>query len=323
MTDIVLYWVDGADPAWQAEWRKARTRAGIDDDASLIRYRDWGTLRYWFRAIEQFAPWVRRVHLVTWGHVPEWLSLNHPKLRVVRHKAFIPAEYLPAFSSHPIELNLHRIEDLAEQFIVFNDDTFLLRPCKEADFFRKGLPADMARLSIVQPSSIGHIVYNNLELINARYRKHLTPKWFSLKYGLSNLLKTLSLMPWDTFSGFADPHQCQPFLRSQIERCWQQWPEKLDATCRRPFRNLRDVSAWLFRYDALATDRFTPRSMRDTRLYTLADNSLSEICEDIARQRYRLICLNDGPEIADFEAASTRLAAAFERVLPQKSAYEK
>ena len=38
------------------------------------------------RSIEKFAPWVRRVWLVTNGQVPNWLNLKHPRLTVVTHE---------------------------------------------------------------------------------------------------------------------------------------------------------------------------------------------------------------------------------------------
>ena len=48
--DFVIAWVDGSDPAWQAE--KAQYRGGPVADASAVRYREWDTLRYWFRGVE-------------------------------------------------------------------------------------------------------------------------------------------------------------------------------------------------------------------------------------------------------------------------------
>lgn len=77
--------------------------------------------------MERFAPWVRRIHFITWGHLPAWLDTAHPKLHVVNHAEYMPAEYLPTFNSNTIELNIARIEGLAERFVLFNDDTFLLR----------------------------------------------------------------------------------------------------------------------------------------------------------------------------------------------------
>ena len=210
--DFVIPWVDGEDPAWRRQFLAVRRAEGAD--ASEIRFRDWRNLRYWFRGVERLAPWVRRIHFITWGHLPAWLNTSNPRLHVVDHADYIPSAYLPTFNSNTIELNIARIEGLAERFVLFNDDTFLLRPVRPGDFFRRGLPCDMARLSVVQPSSVGHIVYNDLELINAAHRKGAVlrrwpGKWFSPRYGVVNLLKSLTLVPWSTFPGILDTHMRQ------------------------------------------------------------------------------------------------------------------
>ena len=52
--DFVVLWVDGSDPVWQAEKAKYQGKA-LDDSNSANRFRDWGLLPYWFRAVERFA----------------------------------------------------------------------------------------------------------------------------------------------------------------------------------------------------------------------------------------------------------------------------
>lgn len=105
-----------------------------DESNSVNRYRDWGLLPYWFRAAEKFTPWVNKIYFVTWGHIPSFLNTDNEKLRIINHKDYIPEEYLPTFSSHVIEANLHRIPSLSEHFVYFNDDTFILRPMPETSF---------------------------------------------------------------------------------------------------------------------------------------------------------------------------------------------
>lgn len=89
--DFVIPWVDGSDPAWREEFQRYSPTKGTD--AGENRYRDWNNLRYWFRGVEKFAPWVNTVWFVTWGHVPQWLDRNAPKLRIVRHEDYIPSKY--------------------------------------------------------------------------------------------------------------------------------------------------------------------------------------------------------------------------------------
>ena len=77
--DFVITWVDGNDPLWLKEYRKYK---GIEDEEFVFRYRDWDFLRYWFRGVEENAPWVRKIHFVTWGHIPSWLDTSNPKINI-------------------------------------------------------------------------------------------------------------------------------------------------------------------------------------------------------------------------------------------------
>lgn len=114
--DFVITWVDGSDPIWFQEKQKIFKKAvgAVDTDDRSERYRDWGILKYLFRSIEKFAPWVNNVYFVTCGHLPEWLNTECSKLQIVSHKDFIPQKYLPTFNSHPIEWNFHRIKNLSD-----------------------------------------------------------------------------------------------------------------------------------------------------------------------------------------------------------------
>ena len=170
--DFVIIWVDGNDREWQAE--KARYDGKTVTNAnSEVRFRDWDNLQYWFRGVERFAPWVNKIHFVTWGHLPKWLDTSNPKLNIVKHSDFIPEEYLPTFSSHTIELNLHRIEGLAEQFVYFNDDIFINAPVKPEDFFKEGLPLDVGAINCIYfgKDSAGFFHAANLVIINSHFNK--------------------------------------------------------------------------------------------------------------------------------------------------------
>ncbi len=335
--DIVIPWVDGGDPAWRVAFDKARLEysgadpvvaTGGDQNASEIRYRDWGTLHFLFRGIERFAPWVRRVHLVTWGHLPAWLDEANPRLNIVKHGDYIPAEYLPTFASRPIELNFHRIGGLAERFILFNDDMFLTRPVPPERFFRRGLPCDMARLSLIAPSTISHTVLNMMEITARRHSRaevmRRNPgKWFSPRYGLGGLLKTLDLAVWSGWSGLADTHMPQPYLRETFETMWREEREVLDATCRARFRSPFGVNHWLMRYEQLATGRFSPVGFGDSRLDELSEERIGAIEGYILARKYAMICLGDSPRVRDFEGVRSRLLAALEDILPEKSSFER
>lgn len=130
--DIVITYVNGADPQWQRSYSETTHKALI-----AKRYRDWGTLRYLLRAIERNIPFADNVFLVVSSpsQVPDWAS---EELRIVTHDMIIPGEYLPTFNSTAIEMFLHLIPGLSDEYIYFNDDIFPVKPCRREDFFRDG-----------------------------------------------------------------------------------------------------------------------------------------------------------------------------------------
>lgn len=202
--DFVIPWVNGNDEEWLKEKNRYTPK---NTDSRENRYRDLDNLQYWFRGVELFAPWVRKIHFITWGHLPKWLNTNHPKLNIVKHSEFIPNEFLPTFNANTIELNIHRINELSEYFVYFNDDTYIIRRMNEKDFFIDELPCDSAILDAIAPSELfSHILFNNIEIINRYYdKKNIIKnnfgKWINFKYG-KEIYRTFALLPWTKFTGF-------------------------------------------------------------------------------------------------------------------------
>ena len=330
--DIVVPWVDPTDPAWQASRAKA---AGVEikdtEDDSEARYRDWDTIRFLFRGIEKYAPWVRTVHFVTVGHLPAWLNEDAPHLHIVRHTDYIPKAYLPTFSSHTIELNMHRIPGLAEHFIYFNDDILILKDLSRKHFFLHGLPRDAAvhtAMTSTHRYSVKDTALTDIEIINDHFDKrkvirgNLT-KWFNPAYG-GEAFKTLLLTPWNKFSDLQTWHSCVPFLKCTFEEVWNQEFEALDSTCRHPFRTRRDVNQWLMRDWQLVKGDFIPIGAGDSNYYVLRNDN-HKLIEDLRGQKYSIVCLNDNgeEEIENFEKVKSTLTRAMEEILPEKSSYEK
>jgi hypothetical protein len=326
--DIVIPWVDGGDPAWQKQ--RASFTADRQADNSDARYRDWDLFQYWFRGVEAYMPWVRTIHLVTWGHLPSWLNADHPKLHIVRHEDYIPEEYLPTFSSHVLELNMHRIPGLADHFIYFNDDVYVTEPMKPEDFFRDGLPLDTAVFGIVKNTDVEnfmpYIMLNMLALINMKFskRKMLKEnfwKWFSPKNG-SGVLNNLYLMPWGSFTGFRNYHTCISYQKSTFQEVWNNFPKVLDETCRRRFRSREDVNQYLFRYWQLVTGQFQPHKPNSAYI-TIGTVPANEIEAELANHKNKIVCVNDDPMGFSFEEEQPLIHAIFEARYPMKSSFER
>lgn len=330
--DFVVLWVDGNDPDWQSEKARYQTKK-LDDSNAPNRFRDWGLMPYWFRAVEKFAPWVRTVHFVTCGHVPEFLDLNAPKLHHVRHTDFMPPEALPTFSSHALEMNLHRIPGLSEHFVYFNDDMFLLRPMPETSFFRDGLPCTYGGERPIELAGRAgiwqHAAMNDLCVINSHFSKKKQVEKFGRKYSnrayrwQDNLrTKALEKLFPDAFSGFKNLHAPAAYSKDTFEEVWAAEPELLKCTTMNRFRSAEDVNQWVCLWWQIASGRFSPFNT-DNYVAGIDDDTINSLCTIISTQSHDMICLNDGETPVDFESLRKKLINAFETILPEGSSFEK
>ncbi|MBR1770720.1 MAG: Stealth CR1 domain-containing protein [Lachnospiraceae bacterium] len=328
--DFVITWLDGNDPAWKTEKDRFRPRDTYGDLPE--RYRDWKLLRYWFRGVERYAPWVRKIHLVTWGHVPDWLVQEHKKLSVVRHDKIMPAEILPVFNSALIELYLHRIPQLAEQFVFFNDDMFLLRPVQPTRFFKKGLPCDMAAFGpiVANPNNplMSHIFLNNM-LVLAKYfdkrecvRRH-PGQYFHLGYPPLYFFYNLQELMIQKFTGMYTMHGPSPLCKRTFAEVWDREEAYLRSLSGNRFRCDTDVNQYLFREWQKLSGRFYPTNVqKGFRYFEITDDN-RKLLHTIASGACSMVCINDTGRMTDADREMQKLIEAFERRLPDKCSYEK
>ncbi len=333
--DFVITWVDGSDKAWQQEKRKFEPAGGRQDasvDNAKERYRDWGNLRYWFRGVEKYAPWVRKVHFITWGHLPTWLNTVHPKLHIVRHEDYIPAEYLPTYNSHTIEWNMHRIEDLSEQFVYFNDDFFLTGAVAPGYFFRGGKPCDMLAFQPVVADSknsvMPHIYMNNSLALSKYFKKRENVKsqpgsYFRLGYPCLYFFYNLLEMSFPLYTGFYTVHGPSPFLKETFRELWQKEGELLHETCSHRFRSKADVSQYLAREWQKLSGNFCARNVTRHFRYFNVQSDNPGLAQAIASRKVKIVCINDTNVPIDFPQAKRQVIEALEQILPEKSEFEK
>ncbi|WP_162271071.1 glycosyl transferase [Morganella psychrotolerans] len=223
------------------------------------------------------APWVNKIHFITYGHVPDWLNINNSKLNIVNHHDYIPEEYLPTFSSHVIEINLAKIQGLSEKFVYFNDDTFLINKISPDFYFVNETPCDTFISNVITPDGdYAKYLANNLDIIckyfekKNFYKKHIT-KVFNIKYGRYNLNNIL-LLPWAKFTGFKNFHIPQPFLRKTFIEIYSKEEELIHNTSINKFRKITDINQYIFRDWQLASGDFYPKCVHKSSI-TLSPNS--------------------------------------------------
>jgi glycosyltransferase involved in cell wall biosynthesis len=223
--DVVYTWADGSDPAWNDQHEER-----LADLTGAARRNKWtgerrfaarDDLRYSMRSVHLFAPWVRRIHLVTAGQGPDWLDLSHPRISLVDHAEILPADVLPTFNSHAIETGLHRVPDLTEHWIYLTDDVFLGRAVRPERFFTPaGQPC-------VFPSQ------NSLAMTD---EPNTAPGCHG---GLND--RGLLESAFGVITG-AVAHAPHPHRVSVLEEITQRFPDELAATARSPFSTATDLS---------------------------------------------------------------------------------
>jgi hypothetical protein len=323
--DFVITWVDGQDE----NWLKKRAQYVSDGDSSVIRYRDFGLLRYWFRSVERFAPWVNKVFLITDHQIPSWINNDNDKLVLVNHEDYIPEEYLPTFNSNVIEFYMHLIPGLSDRFVYFNDDMFVAANVKESYFFDGDLPKDSLVFNAVsvgdKNNTIEHIILNDLELLSRDFSKREIVKnrrkVYRFGYG-SGLMRNLLLAPWHSFTGISNPHVPISYRKDIFFEVWEKYGNELSNSSFNRFRTEKDLNHWLFRYYQLFSMRFSPKKIKRDIFYSLqGDNSV--FLKQVKRGRYSLICINDDNVDLDMDKTGKELVSFFDSMFPDKSSFEK
>lgn len=331
--DFILPYLDSSDLEWQASFRSYSNGQHIDS----ARFRDWGWLKYWLRSVEQYAPWVNQIFILSSNPRPDWLSEENDRIRWVNHREFIPAEFLPTFCANTIELNLHQIPDLSECFVFFNDDIFLNSPLSSDFYFRDNLPVDVTAEAMFymphfEDGTWGTQImeFCNLGILKRHFRRSEVIKgqysrWFGSYLPLSYRLKAFLISFQKEFVNFNNLHLERPMLKSVFDEVWQAEPEILTKSCTR-FREDATVNIYLMRLWQLASNRFYPDRCRFLgRYYEILPESIDAICEEIAHGTTPSICLNDVPScsVEFYLQARERLLAVLDAKYPVKSSFEK
>lgn len=327
--DFVITWVDGSDREWRAE--KALYDHGVNVDDDDERYRDWDLLKYWFRGVEQFAPWVRKIHFITWGHLPKWLNTNHPKLHIVRHEDYIPQDYLPTFNSNVLEIFMHRIEGLSEQFVYFNDDFFLINKVQPTLFFRNDKPCDMLAFQpvVANPKNpvMSHLYLNNSLTLCKYFDKRENVKkypgnYFKIGYPPLYFFYNMLELAFPLYTGFYTVHGPSPYCKKTFEEIWSKEYRQLEEMSFNRFRSNTDLTPYLFREWQKLSNNFVPFNPLKYFGYFNISSQNEKLVSTITKQKKKIICINDAKIGDDFDKVKQELQDAFMQILPEVSSFE-
>ena len=309
--DLVYLWVDGSDPEWIA---KRNAFLGNMEEVSELnckgRYADNDELKYSLRSIEKYAPWIRKIFIVTNNQTPGWLDIANPKVKIIDHKDIVPPENLPCFNPRVVEYCLYKIPDLSEHFLYANDDMFMNRTVAPGSFFTDdGFPIirlcrrPFRRLTLFfkekalkKPmSNHNQAIRNSAELVEKKYGIYYNGK---------------------------PHHNIDAYLKSD-------WQKTVEQTFKNEFaavmgnnlmRGATDIERVLFSYVALTEKRgHLSCSSRKVAFHAHIDNE--NHYKNFDKYNPMMFCMNDSQyaKDSDREKANAFLRERF----PEKSRFEK
>lgn len=227
--DVVFTWVNDKDPIWCDKYNSYKGEK-INEHGlyatDKARFSNNNELYYALKSVSKFLPWVRKIYLVTDDQTPEWIN-EYSQVTIIHHKDIIDEKYLPTFNSHVIEAHLHRIPELAEHFIYFNDDVFVARSLNSGHFFRNNGAASLflSRKNITEMKARGVI----------------TPT-------LSASLRVSDLLYSEFGYRVVTPliHTYVPLRKSVFESVWKRYEIEINSFLPNKFRTDNDLNLATF-----------------------------------------------------------------------------
>tara|TARA_B100000925_G_scaffold247861_1_gene198433 strand:+ start:438 stop:1379 length:942 start_codon:yes stop_codon:yes gene_type:complete len=225
--DAVITWVDGSDQEYKKKIEKHLTTS----TNYKKQYLQANEIEYCVKSILKFAPFIRKIFIVTDNQKPSFSSLENliasNKVKVVDHKEIFKGyeKYLPTFNIRSIDAVLHRIEDLSEMFVYFNDDVFLVDKICEEDWFVKDKAVLMGKWA--RSYSI-----NPLKVLSGKFKKI-----FGLRPSFNASQSKAAEISGFKKEYFKSYHAARPQIKSVIKEFYHKNPESLIDQIKYRFRN--------------------------------------------------------------------------------------
>ena len=225
--DAVITWVDGSDEDYKKKIENHLTTS----TNYKKQYLQANEIEYCVKSILKFAPFVRRIFIVTDNQKPSFSGLKDlivsKKVKVVDHKEIFKGyeKYLPTFNIRSIDAVLHRIEDLSEMFVYFNDDVFLINKIREEDWFVENKVVLMGKWA--KSYSI-----NPIKVLSEKFKKvfGLRPSFNASQSKAANL----SGFKKEYFKSY---HTARPQIKSLIKEFYHKNPGSLIDQIKYRFRH--------------------------------------------------------------------------------------
>ena len=307
--DLVYLWVDGSDPEWQAR-RSAFTGKGLDNTEANCkgRYSDNGELRYNLRAVEKYAPWIRRIFIVTDDQTPDWLDTSNPRVVMVRQRDILPEISQPCFNSSLIEHFLYKIPELSEHFLYANDDTFINKPVTPEMFFAPdGLP-------------IVRLIRTRLRDWYLAFRKNVLGVPY--KYYIRTLRNSAELVEkrYGVYYSGKPHHNIDAYLKSSCRHTGDVFGQEISEVLTNHIRKDNDIQRVIYSYTPLAEKRGHLEYVTQRTSFRFLIYKKSHYGK-MRRFNPTFFCMNDSEYATDSDRQ--RVTEFLEERFPEKSQFEK
>lgn len=240
--DLVYLWCDGNDENFANKKNELKKKLNIPFDEKAngnIRYIEHNELKFSLRSVQQYAPWINHIYIITDNQRPKWLKENS-RLTIIDHKDIIPEKLLPTFNSSVIDFYIYKIQNLSEHFLYANDDFIFFNKVEKNDYFdNNGNP-------------IVWVNGNRGQIF--KFSLNISP-YFS---GPDKNYKSRVYNTWTLFCkknhleipGYTLNHSFTSLLKSDFEKIILKYPEILENN-KHPFRDEKGVNRIIFQYEMI------------------------------------------------------------------------
>ncbi len=339
--DFVLPWVDSSDPQWKELRKQHKLEKNDCHDANAeTRFRDMETLRYALRSIEVNCPWYNKIYLITAGHYPDWLDIDHEKIILVSHEElFIDTSHLPVFNSSAIEMNLVNLKGLSEKFVYMNDDFIIWNKIEKKRFFKDDKPVDFFSHHFLPRRKLFellkgrdtwvHSLNNIINLLNKKFapitlkKQYLFHNTYTLSEKINNYLfqhlfqRLFWINHW---------HHPQPLLKNTLKEVCEVFPEKMMSCSQNRFRSNHDLTQYIYRYWQLIHGNFYPYKHNDDLIANIDSYAVLKKLIQILEtdESINFVCFNDSTELnnEEYDKVKKWLTAYLENHFPEKASFE-
>ena len=235
------------------------------------RFRTYGVLDLQIKLIRKYMPYINNIFVVVSSEdqIPDEFDMSLCKF--IYHNQIIPEEFLPLFNSCSIEMFIHRIPDLSEEFVYFNDDMFVINDLPKEVFFKDGKPCLDFEIHDLPTYKWDHTckmhAFNSLQ-INAK------------QFGVEGDYE-------DKLIEFA--HVGRPLLKSSCDDVYKLYHDQIIASLS-ILRQQNNMNTNLFNCYEIVRGNYIEAHYNS--VYYMNDN-IDIVLDCLNKKRVQLMCVND------------------------------